>query len=236
MKATAKIETTALEAAYEVRPAWPAARNDGVAADTLHDARFRRLLGARNWMALPAPVRRRFSKRLAPGETVLYRGRVTETTLTIAGRVVAQLARLIGSPLPLGHGETGAAAVAVTEDSAIGGQIWTRLYARACRFPQVVHSAKRFQGPTGLEEYVGRGVGMALELAVEEGALVFRSRHYFLQALGRRWRLPRLLAPGAMEIVHREEGGGTFSFILSLTHPLLGRLIHQVALFEEVVS
>lgn len=236
MRATAEIETTARGAAYEVRPARPAARNDGTEADTLRDARFRRLLGTRDWLALPAPVRRRFSKRLAPGETVLYRGRVTETTLTAAGRVVAQLARLIGSPLPLGHGATGAAAVAVTEDPAIGGQIWTRLYARAGRFPQAVHSAKRFQGPTGLEEYVGRGVGMALELAVEDGALVFRSRHYFLQILGRRWRLPRLLAPGAMEIVHREEGGGTFSFVLSLTHPLLGRLIHQVALFEEVVS
>lgn len=198
------------------------------------DTRFRRLVGERQWAALPAAVRRRFSKLLASGETVLYRGEVVETQLSRAGRALSFLARLIGAPLPLTDGAVGPAIVAVTEDEALGGQSWTRLYARAGRAPQVIHSAKRFAGPTGLEEYVGYGIGMQLRASIDEGALVFRSDRYFLMAGRRRWLIPRFLAPGAMEIVHRDEGKGTFTFRLTLTHPRVGRLVHQLARFNDV--
>lgn len=203
----------------------------------LVDLRFRALVGE-EWVRLPEAVRRRFSKRLAPGEAVIYDGRVAMTELSRAGRLLAFLARAIGGPLPLTNGATGAAVVIVMEDAALGGQSWTRIYARPGRLPQVVHSAKRFSGPTGLEEYVGCGIGMTLRVTVEAGALFFRSQRYFLE-LGRlRLYFPRALEPGAMEIVHREEPdpdaeGGAFSFRLSLTHRLLGRLMHQVAYFRD---
>src|ERR1700704_4005316 len=104
-----------------------------------------------------------------------------------AGWLLAQAARLIGAPLPISRDAHTPSVVTVTEDVAARGQHWTRLYARRRGFPQVVHSSKRFAGPTGLEEYVGRGVGMALTIHVEDGALVFRAAHYFFQ-LGR-WRI-----------------------------------------------
>jgi hypothetical protein len=204
----------------------------------LVDLRFRALVGEEAWARLPEAVQRRFSKRLGPGEAIVYQGQVTATELTRAGRVLAFLARAIGGPLPFTNGATGAAVVIVMEDVALGGQSWTRTYARPGRLPQVVHSAKRFSGPTGLEEYVGCGVGMTLRVTVEDGALFFRSEHYFLE-LGRvRAYIPRRLAPGIMEIVHREEadrgaGGSAFSFRLSLTHPLFGQLVYQVAYFRD---
>ena len=80
--------------------------------------------------------------------------------------------------------------VTVTEDAASGGQIWTRICARSSGFPQVIHSAKRFAGPTGLEEYVGYGVSMALRISVEHEALVFRSVGYSLQVGPLRLPLP----------------------------------------------
>lgn len=199
------------------------------------DGRFRRLVGEAAWAELPEAVRRRFSKRLGAGDVALYRGEVVATELSAAGRLLSLLARVIGAPLPLENGVVGPAVVAVTEDAGIGGQIWTRSYARSGRFPQVVHSAKRFRGPTGLEEYVGCGIGMALAVGVEDRALVFRSTGYFLE-LGR-WRvaLPRWLEPGRMVITHREEdaSSGRFSFRLSLDHARLGRLLHQLAYFED---
>ncbi len=197
------------------------------------DLRFRTLVGEEAWTALPEAVRRRFSKRLAPGEVLIYQGRVEATELSPAGRVLSFLARAIGSPLPLTNGATGPALVVVSEDARLGGQSWLRIYARPGRFPQAIHSAKRFCGPTGLEEYVGCGVGMVLRVSVEDGALWFRSAGYFLLLAGRRLPLPHVLHPGQMQIVHRDRGDGSFDFSLALTHPLFGRLVHQLAVFHD---
>lgn len=203
------------------------------------DYRFRDLVGSNAWTELPPAVRRRFSKRFKNGAAILYNGHVVETRLSNAGRILSILARAIGSPLPGPDGNTGAAAVTVIQDAASGHQNWTRTYERAGKFPQVVHSMKRFAGPTGLEEYVGSGIGMTLVLSAEDGALVFRSSHYFVE-LGRfRLKLPRVLSPGVMEIIHRDEPdyrglANAFSFRLTLTHPLLGCLVHQLAYFKEV--
>ena len=125
--------------------------------------------------------------------------------------------------------------VTVTEDAA-SGQIWTRLCARSSGFPQAIHSAKRFAGPTGLEEYVGCGISMALVISVEHEALVFRSAGYSL-AIGRlRFALPEWLTPGAMTVVHTDLGGGEFRFSLDVVHPRLGTLIRRSAVFREVLS
>ena len=36
-----------------------------------------------------------------------------------------------------------------------------------------------------------------------------------------------------MQIEHRDEGAGSFAFALQLTHPLLGLLVHQLAIFGD---
>ena len=199
----------------------------------LGDPRFRALLSAQDWAALPTPVRKRFSKRLAGGATIVYRGRIVATEMNRAGYWLAQFGRLIGGPLPTSRDAGTPAVVAVTEDIATHGQHWTRLYARRQGFPQIIHSSKRFAGPTGLEEYVGAGLGMALTVHVEEEALVFRSAWYFVQVFGKRLRLPRWLSPGKLTVSHGELGHGRFVFTLLVEHPRFGVLISQTAVFEE---
>ena len=202
----------------------------------LGDLRFRNLLPAPDWAKLPKAIRRRFSKRLADGATVVYAGEVLETWMSRTGWLLAQALRLIGAPLPIDRSLHVPSVVSVTEDMKTGGQIWTRLYARRDGFPQVVHSSKRFAGPTGLEEYVGRGVGMTLMVDARDGALIFRSKDYFVE-LGR-WRLvlPRWLTPGALYVTHAELPDGKFSFTLQVIHPRFGLLIRQMAIFREVAS
>jgi hypothetical protein len=191
------------------------------------------LLAGDYWMRLPAPIRRRFSRHLADGERIVYLGEVAATHMTIVGRIVAQLARLVGAPLPLEASGCVPVTVIVTGSDRLGGQIWTRIYDRVRGFPQVIQSVKHFGGATGLEEIVGHGVGMRLGLIVRDGALVFRSAGYFIRCLGAQLTLPAWMTPGVIEVVHREESAGQFSFSLSVTHMWAGHVIDQIAFFRE---
>jgi hypothetical protein len=202
----------------------------------LDDRRFHNLLPDEEWGRLPLAIWRRFSKRFADGETVVYVGTVEEASFSRAGWWLAQLARVIGGPLPTGA-ETGVPmVVTVTEDATSGRQIWTRICARSNGFPQVIHSAKRFAGPTGLEEYVGYGVSMALRIFVEHETLVFRSVGYSFRIGPFRLPLPTRFTPGDLTVTHSDLGGGTFRFTLEIVHPRLGMLIRQSAKFREAAS
>jgi hypothetical protein len=211
--------------------AFPAARSRPAAE--LGDLRFRALLGEAAWAALPQATRARFGRRIADCRAALYAGETIECRMNLAGRILAFAARLIGGPLPLSRDPDLPAMVAVTEDAAGGGQIWTRVYGRRRGVPQIIHSCKRFAGPTGLEEHIGRGFGIALRVEVEDGALHFIGDHYFFAALGLRLRLPRWLAPGRLVVSHIDCNHGLFAFMFVLTHNWFGEMIRQTAMFRD---
>jgi len=225
--------TPASIASQDWRPLPPRSPSDGAAEGDLGDLRFRALLSDCDWHALPPATRRRFSHRLAGGDSIVYAGRVVETRMSRLGWCLAQALRVIGGPLPLARDHDVPAVVAVTEDMVAGGQGWTRVYARRSEFPQVIHSAKRFAGRTGLEEHVGHGIGMALTVHVVGAALVFRSAGYFVRLLGRTVALPAWLSPGALTVTHMALTDGWFAFTLDLHHPRFGALIRQTAVFRE---
>src|SRR6202163_2527047 len=210
----------------------PTASDESLDA-TLCDLRFRALLPDEDLGRLPLATWRRFSQRLADGKTAIYVGEVVEVSFSRIGWWLAQLARLIGGPLPTGGDTNVPSIVTVTEDAATGGQVWTRVCARRNGFPQVIHSSKRFAGPTGLEEYVGCGVCMALRIFVDGSTLLFRSAGYFLQVGRRRLRLPAFLTPGDLTVTHTDLGTGEFRFTLEIVHPRFGKLISQSAVFRE---
>lgn len=199
------------------------------------DHRFRDLVGVASWSKLPSSVRRRFGKRLKGGASVVYQGVVVAMRRNVAGFLLSQCARLIGAPLPHDLSSVGQpAVVSVTEDCASDGQFWIRQYGRASGFPQVIHSSKRFAGPTGIEEYIGSGLGIALHVCVDRVGLSFKSDHYFLQIGKRKFRLPGWLSPGALTITHRDLGETRFLFSLTLKSRLFGELVHQDALFHDM--
>ena len=88
----------------------------------LGDFRFRALMGEADWAALPPAIRRRFSKRLAGGQTIVYAGEILESWTSRAGWWLAQAARLIGGPLPVTGDLHVPSVVTVTEDMATGAR------------------------------------------------------------------------------------------------------------------
>jgi hypothetical protein len=205
----------------------------GPSATSPYDYRFRRLIPNDAWRALRPAIRHRFSRRLEGTAVAIYAGEVVETGLSAAGWLLAQLCRLIGAPLPL-HREAGVpAVVVVSEDLASGGQRWTRVYHRRRGAPQVINSAKTFAGPTGLEELIGGGIGMALWVEAAEDRISFVSSGYFLKLGRRRLPIPGALCPGRTTVTHRDLGDGAFAFDLEVVHPWFGALIHQHALFRD---
>jgi hypothetical protein len=215
----------------------PAAKQKPVnlpAADpAILDLRFRALLARDAWDSLPPLVQKRFSKRLNEGRVALYAGHICEARFSKAGWCLAQALRLIGAPLPLRRDVDVPAAVCVAEDPQGGGQLWTRIYHHQNGFPQMINSAKRFAGATGLEEYIGKGIGMALRVEAVAGGLAFISDHYFIQLGGLRMRIPYWLCPGKTEVLHIDRGEGGFDFSLQLVHPLFGELVYQRAEFRD---
>jgi hypothetical protein len=202
----------------------------------LGDLRFRALLTAEEWALLPAAVRRRFSKRLAHGATAIYCGRVTAFHASRAGRLLARVLRIVGAPLPLFDDVDVPTVVTVSEDARNGGQNWSRLYANRSGFPQVIHSSKRFAGPTGLEEYIGCGVSMALRVHAEPRGLRFESAGYALRLGWLRMPVPAWLSPGDLTVTHYECEADRFTFEMTLRHRRLGLLMRQTAVYGDVAS
>jgi hypothetical protein len=205
-------------------------------AEALGDLRFRRLLGTEAWNGLRPEIRHRFSKRLHAARSVVYAGEIISTQMNVAGWLLAQACRMIGGPLPTKRDIGVPAVVTVTEDAERDGQFWSRQYGRHRGFPQVIHSSKRFAGPTGLEEYVGYGIGMALTVKADVDALHFCSEHYFIMIGNRRVVLPKWLSPGALTVTHRAVDDERFEFILDIQHKVFGRMVHQVAMFRETAN
>jgi hypothetical protein len=191
---------------------------------------FEALLGPAAWAGLAPAVRARFGVHPAQYRTG-YEGAL-DVRASLAGRLLAQLCRLIGTPLAPWTGADVPMRVDVWLDGE-GALVWDRTYHFAGRDPITVTSRKLAAANGDLLEVIRGGLGMALQVSVEDAALHFRSTGYFATLAGRRMLIPRLLTPGRAHVVHRDEGGGHFRFILNFQHPWLGETFHQEGLFAD---
>jgi hypothetical protein len=195
---------------------------------------FRALLGRHDWFQLPEAVRARFDVA-AHDEVRIYPGAMS-VRASLAGRLIAQLCRLIGTPLAPFTGEDVPVAVAVHGDGR-GGIVWDRTYRFARRAPALVSSTKKTDLSGRLMEVVRCRLGMTLAVSVEDHALHFRSTGYFLALGSLHLPIPGLLTPGAAHVIHADAGqdafGGRFRFTMAFVHPWLGETFFQTGLFHD---
>ena len=221
---------------------------DPFGAFAADDAAPRRLAPARRnlsypdllgkaWLRLPAATRARFERHDA-----VYAGTMT-LGATAAGRWVARLCKLVGSPLPPPSDVPLAATVSVEPDRGTGGSRWTRCYD----FPRKrvsVASVKAVDADGTLVERLPCGLRMRLTLAVRDGALCFDSAGYYVEYEGMAWggrrygawrvALPSWFLPGRTCVAHHDLGGGCFRFTMTIRHEVLGELFHHDGVFRSV--
>lgn len=193
---------------------------------------YRRLIGEKSWHRLHPDIQRRFALPQAH-RSVTYRGTMHEVYLSRAGRLLAFVCRLIGTPLALYPGRNVPMKVDVYPDPELPGMTWDRHYLYRHRRTNRVRSTKCILPETGLVEVVGCGFGMHLKIFERERALVFESRRFFWQSGGLRIPIPSLLTPGKTVVRQRALDDGSFEFSLDVRHPLLGQVFYQIGNFIE---
>jgi len=198
------------------------------------DPTYRQLLGEAAWERLSPAIRLRFGLKPAIGCRLRYRGQMLAVRCSRLGWLLAQLCRLIGTPLATGRGRAVPTLVDVYPEAEGGGIVWRRLYGFPGRRPNRVVSIKRPDASHGLIECVGGGFGMALDVFEREASLHFRSRAYFWDFGGRRLPIPALLTPGVTHVVHSDEPDGRFRFRMTIRHPWLGETFFQDGVFQPV--
>jgi hypothetical protein len=191
------------------------------------------LLGSRAWERLHPDIQMRFSPEHAH-RSVTYRGVMEQIYLSFAGKLLAHLCRLIGTPLALYSGTDIPIDVNVYPDKTLQGMTWDRYYHYPDKKLNRVKSTKCIQKDNRLIEVVGFGFGMYLNVYEKGRAIHFESTRYFFQ-LGRlRVPLPGLLTPGKTLVRQAVMTDGSFEFRLSVVHPLLGLVFEQCGYFREV--
>jgi hypothetical protein len=191
---------------------------------------FRRLLGAPAWRSLPFAVQHRFSAAVSQ-QPHAYDG-VMQVRASVLGLIIAQVCRLLGTPLAPWRADQAPVHVDVHTDPD-GALVWDRTYSFPGRRPILVSSRKRVDARGTLMEVAHGGLGMTLRLTAEDGALHFRSTGYFIDILGVRAPIPAWLTPGRAHVVHEDVGGGGFRFTLRFVHALAGETFFQTGLFRD---
>ncbi|MFL6575490.1 MAG: DUF4166 domain-containing protein [Povalibacter sp.] len=201
--------------------------NDRLSSPSTPD--FRGLLGEAAWKRLPAAVQDRFCASAHVHGVTHYRGSM-KVRASFLGRALAQVCRLIGTPVAPWVGDDVTMQVRVYESDA--GIVWERRYEFANRSPVTVLSTKQLDCEGGLVESLGAGLRMRLCIYEEHGQLHFVSTGYYFEAAGLRLALPNWFLPGVTHVIHEDLGAGNFRFSMSTDHGWLGQLYFQDGVFH----
>jgi Domain of unknown function (DUF4166) len=187
---------------------------------------FEKLVGTEGWSRLPEAVRRRFAHDAHALTATIYHGAAV-VRASLGGRVLAQMCRVIGTPIAPYVGERVPMTVRVYRST--DGIVWEREYTfgnRAC----VVRSTKQIHQGV-LVEKLGAGLHMRLHVYEAEAALHFVSDRYFFELGSLRIELPDWFLPGPTHVTHTDIGGGRFRFSMQTVHGWWGELFYQDGIF-----
>jgi hypothetical protein len=192
---------------------------------------FAALVGNDGWWRLASDIRRRFGEHPTAARPIRYAGVMHTVRCSTVGWLIAQVARLIGTPFATFGGADVPVAIRLRHDGP-RAVVWEREYRRGAG-TETVMSTKRLGDDGALLECVGGGFGMRLAVFEAGGALHFLSLRYFWSAGGVTLWLPELFTPGTTHVIHEDLGDGSFRFRMTIRHRWLGMLFEQDGVFAR---
>lgn len=194
---------------------------------------FKALMGTEAWYRLPLSVRRRFDGNHEGFKEKVYAGQMVVIRATKAGQLLADLCRLIGTPIVPLTGINVPMYVRLFNVPRLAGIAWERIYRFDDHPIITVRSTKMLSDAGALVETLGFGLRMPLKVFERDGDLYFESTGYFFQWGWIKIPLPSWFPPGSATIIHRDLGGGEFCFILQTDHCWFGEMFYQQGYFQD---
>ena len=192
------------------------------------------LVGKESWKKLHPAIQKRFSEKVH--QSVTYKGVMSEVYLSFAGKIFAQVCRIIGTPLALYEGKDVPMEVNVYPNDKLKGMTWERNYQYENRPSNKVISTKCVQVDGKLVEVVGFGFGMALKVYEKDRTLFFESENFFWELGNLKLRIPDWLTPGKTIVSQKAIDDELFEFKLEVRHSVLGRVFYQVGVFKAMAT
>ncbi len=176
------------------------------------------------WSTVHPAIRDRMDRMLESPHATVFRGTGCVKRSRI-GLFFAVVSRIFGSPLVAKQGEqvTTTVRVAPTEN---GFRCWHRHFVFPDGGQKLVQTTKMISPTFGMMDVVGaRGeslLGTRMRIWSEGKSLCFQSTGYVLRFRSFTVRIPSILTPGVLYAEHRDQGNGSFRYMLSFRHPLWG--------------
>ena len=199
-----------------------------------YDNTYQNLLGSSQWLKLKPEIRKRFSVKPLMHSSIRYVGMMDVVKFNFMGWMFAQVCRLIGTPLAPYEGENIPMDIELVIHESTGGVSWNRTYKFNSGKITTVRSIKCLYSAGQLEEHIGFGFSMKLEVFERNGDLFFVSKDYLLRIGSLEVHLPRFITPGITTVSHEQISGARFRFTLSVVHPVFGETIYQIGEFRSV--
>jgi hypothetical protein len=203
--------------------------------DDIHNLKPKNTLKSQlgdQWYKLHPNIQQRFGREPVLGQATIYEGSMQIMRRSFMGWLFACLTRVIGNPLSSYQGTNVPMEVALFKKPNREGVYWQRSYFIPNKKPYVVVSSKQESKAGEMQECVGGGFGMKLNVYAEGQNLHFKSYQYFWKVLKYRINVPHWLTPGQTHVIHKDLGDGRFTYTISMTHRILGETFYQHGTFR----
>lgn len=190
---------------------------------------FQKILGS-SWEELGSVVRGHYFLRGRSNDYICVSGVMEEINHSIYGKLLIPFGLLFGAIVPF-KGVNVPVDVHYSAKPENSNIYWDRVF----KFPSFNFHFKSYMYPVKdnkVIEFVRFGIGIKLDVSVEDLALIFRDTGYIWRIFGFNLPLPGRWLMGSVYVEERPIDDKRFSMKMVLNHPWFGELFKYAGKFE----